>query len=143
MHLQCDDNIWIVTDKGKEDTDRYYSWVIAMDTTILWKGKGYIQTNPTLLEMQCTEGVGHLAAVAQIKQIYQEMRCNIPMFWVKGHWDDKCDKNKLKWEATLNVRADGLATEARFAITNKQRNEPINLLPVCSTQFFISGELIT
>eukprot|EP00957_Ditylum_brightwellii_P195317 14880668-Ditylum_brightwellii.AAC.1 len=67
LHLHCNDNIWIVTDGGKEDTDRYYGWVIATDTTIMWEGKGYVQSKPLLLKTQHTERVGHLAAIVFLK----------------------------------------------------------------------------
>eukprot|EP00957_Ditylum_brightwellii_P118465 9035002-Ditylum_brightwellii.AAC.1 len=66
---------------------------------------------------------------AQLEQIYQEMQWNIPSFWAKGHQDEECDKCKLKWEAILNIEVDELATEARYKITNKQRNAPMDPLP--------------
>eukprot|EP00957_Ditylum_brightwellii_P064502 4895025-Ditylum_brightwellii.AAC.1 len=80
---------------------------------------------------------------AQAEQIYQEMQWNIPSFWVKDHQDEECDKRKVKWEAILNIKVDELATEARYAITKKQRNAPMDPLPVCSIQLYISGEMIT
>eukprot|EP00957_Ditylum_brightwellii_P148087 11275032-Ditylum_brightwellii.AAC.1 len=67
MHLHCDDNIWIVTDGGKEDIDGYYGWLIATDTTIMWEGKGYVQSNLLLLETQCMVGVRHLAVIVFLK----------------------------------------------------------------------------
>eukprot|EP00957_Ditylum_brightwellii_P029570 2234285-Ditylum_brightwellii.AAC.1 len=28
----------------------YYGWVVAMDTTILWKGRGHSEGNPEMVE---------------------------------------------------------------------------------------------
>eukprot|EP00957_Ditylum_brightwellii_P097066 7391623-Ditylum_brightwellii.AAC.1 len=80
---------------------------------------------------------------AQAEQIYQDLQWNIQLFWVKGHQDEECDKCKLKWEAVLNIKVDELATKVRYTITNKQRNAQMDPLPVCSTQLYISGEMIT
>eukprot|EP00957_Ditylum_brightwellii_P036478 2762914-Ditylum_brightwellii.AAC.1 len=40
-HIELGNKLWIVADGGLKNGDGYYSWVIAMDTNILWEGRGY------------------------------------------------------------------------------------------------------
>jgi len=80
---------------------------------------------------------------AQVEQIYQEMQWDITTEWVRGHQDTITPLNKLPWQAQLNVRADILATKARFEITNIDRRRPMDLLPACKAHLKIEGEVIT
>eukprot|EP00957_Ditylum_brightwellii_P192070 14621560-Ditylum_brightwellii.AAC.1 len=59
--LQTTEEIWIVTDGGVNKEYGYYGFVIAMDTTILWKGNGQAYGNPQQMESQQAESVGGLA----------------------------------------------------------------------------------
>eukprot|EP00957_Ditylum_brightwellii_P173109 13179082-Ditylum_brightwellii.AAC.1 len=124
------DRIWLVTYGGKADNDEYYGWVLATDSTILWEGKGYVQSNPDLLESQCMEGMSHLSIMVQTEKMYNDMSLNTNTEWVKGHQDlEPGIKSRLTWQAQLNIRADQLETEARHEITDAQRKGKINLLP--------------
>eukprot|EP00957_Ditylum_brightwellii_P016382 1231542-Ditylum_brightwellii.AAC.1 len=49
-HLKMGSALWIVTDRGMKGPLGYFGWVIAMDTQVLWEGKGQAQSNPYLIE---------------------------------------------------------------------------------------------
>eukprot|EP00957_Ditylum_brightwellii_P065420 4962597-Ditylum_brightwellii.AAC.1 len=59
--LQTTEDIWIVTDGGVTKEYGYYRFVIATDTTILWKGNGQACRNPQQNKSQQDESVGGLA----------------------------------------------------------------------------------
>eukprot|EP00957_Ditylum_brightwellii_P177223 13500580-Ditylum_brightwellii.AAC.1 len=63
--------------------------------------------------------------------------------WMKGHQDEDKTKNELTWQVILNIRADKLATKAQHKITDKQRKERIDLLPVCYVHLIIDRLPIT
>eukprot|EP00957_Ditylum_brightwellii_P192678 14671273-Ditylum_brightwellii.AAC.1 len=69
-HIQLCDKIWLVTDEGMHAKDRYFGWVIATETTILWEARGYVQANPEMLESLRTEGMSHLSLMTFSKHYY-------------------------------------------------------------------------
>ena len=94
---------------------------------------------------------------AQIEATYKSMGITFQTNHVKGHQDreDTTAKNhqqrlrqgqdgkkELSWEATLNIAADELATNARKKITPKMRREQI-LYPACKAHLIINNENIT
>eukprot|EP00957_Ditylum_brightwellii_P135463 10328222-Ditylum_brightwellii.AAC.1 len=66
-HIELGNKLWIVTDGGLKQGDRYYGWVIATDTNIIWEGRGYVQSNAELVESLHTEGMTHMAAATFLK----------------------------------------------------------------------------
>eukprot|EP00957_Ditylum_brightwellii_P087514 6662308-Ditylum_brightwellii.AAC.1 len=62
---------------------------------------------------------------------------------VKGHQNQKKMTTELKWEETLNIRADELTTQARNEITLKDWKEQFDFLPACNAHLTIDGKLIT
>eukprot|EP00957_Ditylum_brightwellii_P046355 3518143-Ditylum_brightwellii.AAC.1 len=67
VHLQLSNDLLVVTDGGKFKDDGYFGWVIATGTTILWEARGYVQSNPELLESLRTEGMSPLALMTFLK----------------------------------------------------------------------------
>eukprot|EP00957_Ditylum_brightwellii_P166128 12648046-Ditylum_brightwellii.AAC.1 len=60
-HLTLGSHLWLVTGGGLKGSLRYFGWVIASNTHVLWKGYGQEQGNPDLMESLRAESYGALS----------------------------------------------------------------------------------
>eukprot|EP00957_Ditylum_brightwellii_P134860 10282033-Ditylum_brightwellii.AAC.1 len=91
------DKIWLVTDGGLNNGDGYFGWAIALDTNILWEGRGYVRGNEDLTESLCTKGMSHLSTVTFLKHFCILYNTSIPPETTIHFMDNKGVVSRMKW----------------------------------------------
>eukprot|EP00957_Ditylum_brightwellii_P201824 15327368-Ditylum_brightwellii.AAC.2 len=104
MHLQCADTIWHVTDGGKEENNGYYRWVLTTDTTRLWEGQGYVQSNLELLESQRTESMNHFYIIVVLYHYCQYHCIHIPNHTTIHYTDNQGIVSKMNWYYMRSIK---------------------------------------
>eukprot|EP00957_Ditylum_brightwellii_P198900 15160146-Ditylum_brightwellii.AAC.2 len=103
-HIELGDKLWIVTDRGLKRGDRYYGWVIAADTNILWEGRGYVQSNAELVESLHMEGMTHLAAATILKHYNWYYNTPIKPHKAKHFTDNQGIVKQINWFQTRCIK---------------------------------------
>ena len=71
MDFTFDPSLWIVSDGGLFQDYVYYGWVIANDTSIIWKGRGQVPGNHIQFDSLRSESSGFLHA---LKVVYANLQ---------------------------------------------------------------------
>eukprot|EP00957_Ditylum_brightwellii_P007078 536448-Ditylum_brightwellii.AAC.1 len=102
-HIQCADNILLVTDSGLTEELGHLRWCIATEETILWIGNEHVVSNLELNESLQTEGISYISLLQFLLYYTNYHNIQIQENTMSHYCDNKVQVNRMQWYNTKIV----------------------------------------